>query len=441
MKRILLAILTAIAAAPADALAVPGTLTFTGRVSDQNGPIDGSVNLIIQLYDAATDGTLLWEELHTGLTADQGLVYVELGSQDPLDGSVFDGSPRYLQVIVNSAPVSPRLAIGTAPYAVRAAAADRLGTLSPADVALSTHSHTGYASTTHDHAGTYAALAHDHGSSYASLSHHHDGNYALLVHNHDASYATLAHAHSDYALGTHDHDVAYAALSHSHSYAALTHSHGSADIDAYQDLSSSGVLDNNAASDILVRSQGDTRYALSAHAHSGYVPLTSGNAVVPGDYTYSTTKTGYVNIMGAAFAPDRGAPSQHGVVGGAVYPGGSSTTFGGTSSLSLPPGAVVTNLRLYYYDVDPGGTALFRCRLITNDGTMDIPTYLAQTEATSSGATPAVQFADVTPAFHTVVAGNQYALELYVEVQSGFAGPDMRHYGCQLTYTYTTLNR
>jgi len=156
----------------ADAAAVPGTVTLTARVSDGSGPINGTVNLGFQIYSAASGGTLLWEETYSGVSANQGLVYVNLGSQDPLDLTVFDGAAVYLQVSVNASPQSPRLPINSVPYAIHSAAADTastLGTLAPGDVALSSHNHTGV---------------------YAPVSHNHDASYAAISHNHDTSYYT-----------------------------------------------------------------------------------------------------------------------------------------------------------------------------------------------------------------------------------------------------------
>lgn len=106
------------------AAAVPTSTTVTLRVSDGTGPIDGTVNLDFSLFDTVTGGTALWTESHGGASASDGLVYLDLGSLTPLDDTVFTGAARYLEVKVNGAVQSPRLAIGSVPYAVRAAAAD-----------------------------------------------------------------------------------------------------------------------------------------------------------------------------------------------------------------------------------------------------------------------------------------------------------------------------
>lgn len=129
------------------AAAVPVTTGFTARIADASGPIDGLVNLSFKIYDAPTGGTMIWEEMHTGVLADQGLVFVALGGISPstngLDASVFDGGGRFLEVSVNGDVQSPRVPMLSVPYAVHAATADTLGDLGPGDVARANHNHDG----------------------------------------------------------------------------------------------------------------------------------------------------------------------------------------------------------------------------------------------------------------------------------------------------------
>ncbi len=151
--------------------AVPTTMSFTGRLQDSSGPVTGAVQVIVKIYDAAAvgNGTEVWTETHT-VTADAGLVYLELGTTTPLDEGVFDGRDLWLDITVNGDQQSPRMAFNTVPYATRAAvadSADTLGTLGPTDVALAGH----------DHAGTYSPTAHNHDGAYSALSHNHDGTY------------------------------------------------------------------------------------------------------------------------------------------------------------------------------------------------------------------------------------------------------------------------
>ncbi|MFA5377351.1 MAG: hypothetical protein WC455_16490 [Dehalococcoidia bacterium] len=67
---------------------------------------------------------------------------------------------------------------------------------------LTSHTHTGYATSTHTHSGVYAEYSHTH-TGYAASNHTHTGTYALLSHNHVYSYANIIHTHSAFvnALG------------------------------------------------------------------------------------------------------------------------------------------------------------------------------------------------------------------------------------------------
>jgi hypothetical protein len=117
-----------------EAGAVPSTMSFTARLTDTSGePIDGRVDVTFRVFDQVTAGNLLWEEVQTGIAADAGLLYAELGGVDPstngLDASVFDGGARFLEVIVDGDTLGPRLPLLSVPYAITAGQAAALGQL------------------------------------------------------------------------------------------------------------------------------------------------------------------------------------------------------------------------------------------------------------------------------------------------------------------------
>jgi hypothetical protein len=230
MKRSLITAATvfaALALSASAALAVPGQMNFTGRLADGSGPVTGSVNIDFKIFDAATAGTMLWEESKSGVTADAGLVYVTLGTDtgNALDATVFTGGAAWLEVTVNGDTMSPRLALLAVPYAVHAATADTLGTLAPGDVALSNHNH--------------------------------NGVYAPVSHNHSAA------------------DITSGTLNN-------------ARFSAYSDLGDEGRLDNNNAADLLTQGQGDGRYAAIGHTHpsSGTLSCRRVTATASGTGTY-----------------------------------------------------------------------------------------------------------------------------------------------------------
>src|SRR5262249_10650792 len=103
--------------------AVPSTINFTGRLTTSTGPVNGTVSIALGLFADPVGGNALWSESHTGVGADNGLVFLDIGSQTTLDERVLDGRRLYLEITVGSETLSPRLALNSVPYAVRTEAA------------------------------------------------------------------------------------------------------------------------------------------------------------------------------------------------------------------------------------------------------------------------------------------------------------------------------
>jgi hypothetical protein len=137
MKRLLttMTLFAALVAIPAAAHAVPGTVTVNGRIAIDDVPLEGATDFTFRLYDQLEGGSELWNEEQTIDVAD-GLVVAALGSAVPFDAAVFDGGAAYLEISVDGDTLSPRLSMGTVPYAFRAAIADdceALGGYAPDD--------------------------------------------------------------------------------------------------------------------------------------------------------------------------------------------------------------------------------------------------------------------------------------------------------------------
>jgi hypothetical protein len=124
----------ALASSTASATPVPSKVPFTARLSDNSGPINGNVSLSFSIYDAASGGTADWTEGWPTATATQGLVFIDLGTNAPLDATVFNGGSKYLEITVNGTTLSPRLPIGSAPYAIHADTSDSVGSLTETDI-------------------------------------------------------------------------------------------------------------------------------------------------------------------------------------------------------------------------------------------------------------------------------------------------------------------
>ncbi len=145
MTRPTMHLLSALLALPLVALgataahAVPSTVSFTARITDTAGaPVTGPLTLKVAVFDAATAGTMVWEETHTDVPVANGLVYASLGGVDTvnngLDGTVLDGRALFAELTVDGDVLSPRIPIESVPYAVRSAVADTLQGFDPSTV-------------------------------------------------------------------------------------------------------------------------------------------------------------------------------------------------------------------------------------------------------------------------------------------------------------------
>jgi hypothetical protein len=129
----------AAAVLPATAAAqVPPSVTHQGRLFDAEGaPVDATIDVVFAIYDDAAADAPIWSE-SIAITFDSGYFSALLGAEVPLDEALFDGSVRYLGIQVGDDPeMTPRAAIHSVPYAVRAQVAeDATGDIHPATVSV-----------------------------------------------------------------------------------------------------------------------------------------------------------------------------------------------------------------------------------------------------------------------------------------------------------------
>lgn len=124
LSQVLLVAALATLSDTAHAAPPPGMTTFTARLADANGPLTGSHNFAFGLYAAPTGGSALWSETHSSVVLEQGLASIALGGMTPLTTTHFDGSTRYLEVIVDGTALDARVPIHSVPYALRAGVAE-----------------------------------------------------------------------------------------------------------------------------------------------------------------------------------------------------------------------------------------------------------------------------------------------------------------------------
>ena len=103
-----------------------GTIAYQGRLADAVGaPLTSTYPMIFRLYSSASGGVPLWEEQWTGPNSVQvsdGLFNVMLGSLTPIPQNTITGNGSlWLGVTISTDDeMTPRVQLGTVPYAVQA---------------------------------------------------------------------------------------------------------------------------------------------------------------------------------------------------------------------------------------------------------------------------------------------------------------------------------
>jgi hypothetical protein len=100
------------------------SIAYQGRLTDAAGaPLPGPVAVALHLHDTAgPGGTPLYSEDHAAVALDaNGVFQVWLGDGAPSAGTynatLFQSAPRYLEVVVNGATLTPRQLLGSVPTA------------------------------------------------------------------------------------------------------------------------------------------------------------------------------------------------------------------------------------------------------------------------------------------------------------------------------------
>jgi len=99
---------------------VPNVINYQGRLVDATNLVNGDVSLELRLYDAATDGTLLYADSNT-VTVVDGLYSTHIGDDTVLGtlGNALTNAMVYLEPVVNGTALSPRERLVCVPYAMQ----------------------------------------------------------------------------------------------------------------------------------------------------------------------------------------------------------------------------------------------------------------------------------------------------------------------------------
>lgn len=120
---------------------VPGVLPFQAVIRDSEGNmIPDNTEVSFSIFNAETDGNLLWgPEAHT-VSPEDGVVTVLLGTTTPLNAAVFDGGSAYLSIEVGGEALS-RIRLGSTAFAFQTADASRLNGRLASSFATAEHTH------------------------------------------------------------------------------------------------------------------------------------------------------------------------------------------------------------------------------------------------------------------------------------------------------------
>ncbi|MBL8878408.1 MAG: hypothetical protein JNG88_04740 [Phycisphaerales bacterium] len=128
MRRFIRSLVIVAAGAAAGAFAQQQPFTYQGQLKNGANPFNGTANMTFRLFDAATGGTMIDQEVINNVSVSNGLFTVTLGNTEEYRFyGAFSDAPTWLEITVNGTTLSPRQFITYAPkaqYAERAASLD-----------------------------------------------------------------------------------------------------------------------------------------------------------------------------------------------------------------------------------------------------------------------------------------------------------------------------
>ncbi|HOY60129.1 MAG TPA: tail fiber domain-containing protein [Verrucomicrobiota bacterium] len=128
ISKLISAMLIVACAAALALAAVPTTFTYQGRLTTSAGANvpDGSYLIRFVIYNAPTEGVVLWDNGYRHVTVIGGLFAYTLGDSTALPSTLFTGdTTRYLGIKVGADPeIIPRVKLNTVPFAFKALFAD-----------------------------------------------------------------------------------------------------------------------------------------------------------------------------------------------------------------------------------------------------------------------------------------------------------------------------
>ncbi len=98
---------------------VPQEINYQGRLLDGTNLVNGTKDIIIRVYDAATAGTLLYGETNSTVLINDGLYTLTIGDEAGFS-SILTNSDLYLEIEIDTQILTPREQLTSVPYAMMA---------------------------------------------------------------------------------------------------------------------------------------------------------------------------------------------------------------------------------------------------------------------------------------------------------------------------------
>jgi hypothetical protein len=101
---------------------VPQTINYQGHLASSGGsPVNAAVDMTFTIYDAATNGTVLWTEDQT-VQVNNGIYAVALGAINTIDQAIVDDELWLGVKVGTDAEMTPRHKLQSVPFAMKAQA-------------------------------------------------------------------------------------------------------------------------------------------------------------------------------------------------------------------------------------------------------------------------------------------------------------------------------
>jgi hypothetical protein len=107
---------------------IPHQINYQGMLTNNAGdPLTGNFDILFKIYNHPSSGSMLWDELQTGVWVNEGLFNVILGSVDPIDLDFYETDQYWLDITVGGVGgehMPQRLEFTSVAFAYRAQRAD-----------------------------------------------------------------------------------------------------------------------------------------------------------------------------------------------------------------------------------------------------------------------------------------------------------------------------